>query len=329
MGIKLNDLKMLWYKIIFFTVSTLILVLMISVVTIFLVPFKYEDDYIYAFIDKIKILERIPSPKLIVVGGSDIALGVDCGKIEKILNIPSVNFGLYGGVSIKFILRFIKPYLKENDIVLIMPAYLTFSDNLYEGEGGLASLLVEIYPQGFKYLDFRQFVYLLKYFPKVITEKNYFYLKYLISRLTNQPYGILEGNFVRSGFNQNGDFIWHLNRQPKTFTPSKWNTKNTSFELTDFLNRYADELKTKGVKIYFSFPPVDIEDYNLNKGFINLVELNIRKKLNFDILNKPEDTHFDMLEMYDSPYHLNAKGRERFAVKIINGLKTYAGDGRR
>jgi hypothetical protein len=144
--------------------SMLILLLLgfgISRVTI-----GWQGDYMYALIDKFDRLKTENSPKMVLIGGSNLAFGMDSQTISEYYDMPVVNMGLHAGVGLKFLLEGITPYIKKNDLVVIIPEYGHFYD-LYLGNGAnLVNALFNVYPQGFRLLNLQQWFMILSEIPR-------------------------------------------------------------------------------------------------------------------------------------------------------------------
>ena len=53
-----------------------------------------DDSYLAAILEKDRLIRNTPSPKIILVGGSNLAFGIDSKAIEDSLGLHVVNMGL-------------------------------------------------------------------------------------------------------------------------------------------------------------------------------------------------------------------------------------------
>ena len=90
-----------------------------------------KDKYIAVIVDKIRILENVTSPKIIFVGGSNLAYGLNTARVRQAFAMPVVNMGLQAALGLKFILDQDRPYLNKGDIVVVVPEYRLFYDYYY------------------------------------------------------------------------------------------------------------------------------------------------------------------------------------------------------
>ena len=112
-------------KLLLWTLVALVAVLLPFVgVTLFatvILPPVYGDTFVGALDDMYDRLNSIDEPKIVVVGGSSVAFGLDSEKLEEYTGMPVVNFGLYGALGTKVMLDLSESGINEGDIVIISP----------------------------------------------------------------------------------------------------------------------------------------------------------------------------------------------------------------
>ena len=67
------------------------------------------NNYLASSIDKHYRLDSLGSPRLILVGGSNLAFGVDSKYMEQRLGMPVVNMATHAGLGMDFILSEVEP----------------------------------------------------------------------------------------------------------------------------------------------------------------------------------------------------------------------------
>lgn len=80
-----------------------------------------RDDYLASITSKHRRLDALGSPKLVVIGGSNVAFGIDSRTLQVNIGIPVVNMGLAAGVGLPFMLREVEDRISSRDIVLLAP----------------------------------------------------------------------------------------------------------------------------------------------------------------------------------------------------------------
>ena len=81
----------------------------------------YGNVFVAALGDKYERLLAADSEKIVVVGGSSVAFGLDSKLMEEKTGIPVVNFGLYAALGTKLMLDLSLPHINEGDTVVIAP----------------------------------------------------------------------------------------------------------------------------------------------------------------------------------------------------------------
>src|SRR4051812_14897263 len=93
-----------------------------------------DDNYLAAVLEKDRLIRNTPSPKIILVGGSNLAFGIDSKAIQDSLGLKVVNMGLYAKLGLRYMLAQVKPYIKPGDIVVVVPEYDQFYGDFANGD---------------------------------------------------------------------------------------------------------------------------------------------------------------------------------------------------
>lgn len=89
-------------KILKFGLSVMVLLSAMASFDYFIIGRQYNDNYDAALVDKVDRLKSITEPKIILVGDSNVAFGINSKKIEEELGMPVVNLGLHGALGNAF-----------------------------------------------------------------------------------------------------------------------------------------------------------------------------------------------------------------------------------
>ena len=85
-------------------------------------PAQYDESFLGELSDKCALLEQSPAPRIVLVGGSSLAFGVDSALLEQ--EFPGytvVNFGLYAALGTQLMLELSDGQFREGDIVILSP----------------------------------------------------------------------------------------------------------------------------------------------------------------------------------------------------------------
>ena len=102
------------------TLAILSVVILPAIVAIGLPP-VYSNSFVGVLDEKVERLASIEGKKVVVVGGSSVAFGLDSALMEEYLGMPVVNFGLYAAIGTKAMLDLSLPHIGEGDIVVLAP----------------------------------------------------------------------------------------------------------------------------------------------------------------------------------------------------------------
>ena len=111
-------------KIALITLLSLVLIfspLIITVSIAFISPPVYGESFVGALDEKLLRLDSIDEEKIVVIGGSSVAFGVNSELIERYTGMPVVNFGLYASLGTKLMLDLSRKSINDGDVVIIAP----------------------------------------------------------------------------------------------------------------------------------------------------------------------------------------------------------------
>lgn len=268
-------------------------------------------------------LSKAKGKKIVFVGNSAVAFGIDSALIEEELGYEGesytvCNFGLYGAIGTKTMLDLSLPQIKKGDIVVLMPeeypqamsTYLSTTEN-WRAIGGHPALEAAI-PN-----DDRASY--LAAFSTYVSEKLYW------ARQGEKPDS---GEvYARDSFDDHCDM--RFAEREENIMEGAYD-KNNPIELTeelvsdDFLqmvNDYAAALQKKGASCYYAFAPMNQKGLaNGNRGAAAFYK-RLRENLRFPILHSPTTMIYAPNWFFDSNYHLNEAGMRFNTIQIIDALK--------
>lgn len=285
----------------------------------FLIP-NNPQAYQAAKLDKLDLLRRTESPKIILVGGSNLAFSIDSELLSKEYGMPVVNMGLAKSVSLQYLLEETKPYIGPDDIVILAFEYEMFYD-LYYGSDGLIVELQYV-PAGFNHLKtFGQYKTVAEKFGPIMQAK-------FTGFIRKGTAGLVDEIYRRDGFNEYGDLITHLDAEP-SYEPHELFENQEPFheESIELLNDFYVEVLRVGARAVLSAPPlVDLEYYR-HEERIESLYTRLRNRLTFPVISNPADYVFRLPDMYDTAYHLLRAARRLRTYQLIDDLDRTEGIG--
>ena len=281
-----------------------------------------ETNYLAATCEKHARLERASAPRVILVGGSNLAFGVDSARLEKALGREVVNMGLTAGLGIDFMLNEIEPDLKSGDTVVLSLEYDRFS-------GGYNPLnlrqIVEYRPASFRYMEFRQW-------NRVLVRGGLSILGGIGRRAirihSESSVASNESSaYRRSGFNTWGDLTTHHGTQGAFSSASTTAGEALHADwlpterVLSRLRTFANKCNQDGVVFSYSCPPQPEGISWAQRETVALILEKLDAVPYLQILDSPEDQSYPDSQFFDTGYHLTREGTQRRTEKLIATLQ--------
>ena len=293
---------------------------------------KVDNDYIAAVLEKDRLIRNTPSPKIILVGGSNLAFGIDSHMMEDSLHINVVNMGLYAKLGLRYMLAQVNPYIRKGDIVLVVPEYDQFFGNFANGDNTLNTAL--LYAPDDRIGDFIKSYSIVDVVlrPRAENARRAFLHAAAAAVGREEQFYPPDTNpvYTRKSFNDRGDMIGHLNRKgmnpDSIFVRSLPPLKDFNEKTIDDLNRTVEVANRSGAKTYFMFPSYMQRAYALSDKSIDSLRAKIRQKSKMPFLGTAEDFVYPDSLFFDTRFHLTGAGREIRTVKMIDLIREKLGD---
>ena len=106
--------------------AVVMLIGMLGVFDYIVISKYYNDNHDAALIDKVDRLKNIKEPKIILIGDSNLAFGIQSQRIEDELGMPVVNLGLHCVLGNAFHEQMAKLNIGGGSIVVV--CHTSFSD---------------------------------------------------------------------------------------------------------------------------------------------------------------------------------------------------------
>lgn len=288
-----------------------------------------ENNYLASLIDKNILLENTNSPRIILVGASNVAFGFDSKKIEKEFSMPVINTGIHGNLGLAFILNDVRSNMRKGDIIILAIEYF-----LGEFDYNTLNYAVNLFPKGRNYIDYNLDFYRQKVnytFNELQLYRKKMQNKIFGSKLKLKELKVNAENdmdlfdtaiYARNKFNSNGDMIGHLDKLSLTEIRGRKKLEEEDYDYyINLLNDFYEFAREKGAEVYFTFPCYPLSELEKYRKVIFDYEKNLKENLKIPILNNPYDLGYPDSLFFDTVYHLNAEGRQKRTDYTIDLLK--------
>lgn len=312
----------------------LMLALLVSLIielTIRFSPFKEKDlatDFAAAIIDKQKILREAPSPKVVVIGGSSVAYGIDTELMTDSLGLPVVNMSYQFFLGSDFLFQQILESLRPGDKVIASFEYIVTKHGDKKEQFRAASY----FPKAIDWINFEYKTLKIEILPKYISAwlrlRIDIFRKIILRLYDRKPYNPTiedtESIFFRGALNKNGDLISHLNNSPVAF-PMCNTTKDSAFyPVIENVSHYTKILSQKGIDVFYTFPPYEESSFQSDKPLVDSLIIQFERYSNIVPLDSPYEQRYPTRYFQDMCYHLNAAGRRKRTLQLIQDFKNVA-----
>ncbi len=265
----------------------------------------YSNHYLAALIDKHERLDTLKKNRLVFMGNSNLAFGLDSEYLQETLKRPIANLGLHGALGLDFNILQTLDVIEKGDVVIIcIPHFLPT-----QGTKKLLSTTNKIFPKtkdwtvGLSAYD--EFDFAMDDAIKSIQIAKKQRFRKAAKRAKK------ESVYRRNGFNASGDMVAHT----QVATPneikkweSEWDVEGYDKEI-ERLKEFYIAAEKKDVPVYLTYPCFAEYGYKKTQKELDILE-DYYAELPFPVLGKPEDFVYPDSLFFDTVYHLNKKGRE-------------------
>lgn len=310
MGMTTNkkDLFILIFKLIIFTVGIMFL--------FFWIMPEYEHNYTASLIDKMSRLESIKEPKIVLIGNSNVAYGINSQKIEERFGMPVVNMGFNHCIGNAFHEEMAKVNVTPGDIYII--CHIDYSDTDEIDDPVVAWATIEDHLELWQLIRAKDIYPMLKAYPT--------YLKGAIRNWSN-----LAGNvkfydtpYSREAFNVYGDVEYHREYEldEESISETVPQVNQTCTDRINALNKYLEE---RGADLVIAGYPI-IVDGEASAQFreqISQFGQELEGQCECEVISDFEDYFYDQKYFYDIIYHLTSEGADLRTEQLIRDLEGY------
>ena len=283
---------------------------------------RNPTSFLLGFSIKDKILKSTHDPKVVLVGDSNLAFGVDSHALSRALKMNVVNAGFHAGLGANYLLNMGDDRAQGRGNIIIIsfayPLYLSGSD--YGGDATLCELIFEV-PAAAKYLGAENIPALLSGLGRVCGNR-------LLRTVNGLPFEV-NPIYNSKAFDAYGDVVSHLslkactNLPPRMPPPSALVRRHVRLSpvVESRLTRFFEHVEGKGGHVYIVPSPCRKMEYDADAPTIQEAYGLLKIKFPGKVLSFPEAFVFDNDCFFDTPYHLNNKGRDMRTGRLIDIIR--------
>lgn len=288
----------------------------------------YDETYYGELAMMAERLQTAQGRKIVVIGNSAVAFGVDTAQMEDALRADGYDytvcgFGLYGSLGTRLMLDLAEESIGAGDIVLFMPElnkqalslYFSAKEAWYALHGHEA-LFLRLSPE----LQGK----LLGGYAAFVAES------VQLKRSDELPSA--SGVYARASFDERCDLKNNL-REINTLdglvdenNPILLDAMQYDAAFVDFANDWASRILQKGAGMYYCFSPMN--EAAVQGDATSLYDA-VENLFTFPVLGDVQDSLMEAGWFFDSNFHLNSAGMTVFTYRLTDQVKTWLGDTKR
>lgn len=279
-----------------------------------------KTHYFFGSLLQTKLLEDTSGSRVVLVGGSNVAFGIDAQLMQEALGLPVINDGLHVGLGV-VPLRQVQEYIHSGDIIIISLEYSVFSSkSVMDGNPAFLADWIEYSPRRIKYLSNpvteTPLLYGVMLQRKVNRELSY----YLLGGSLDEMRGIFNG----ARFDANGDFIGHLKEDSlaqKKIPLTPYPVSPVQDDIFVFLESFSKIAREKGAEVFFEAPSSRQSNCSATgEAAMANFFTTFKERSSITILTPLEEVCMADEYFFDTIYHLNSRGREIKTERLIKNL---------
>jgi hypothetical protein len=272
---------------------------------------------------KVKLLKLTPSPRLIIMAGSNGRFSHSCMVLEELLYMRCVNASLVAGVGLDYILAKYNPYFEKGDII-----YMPFEYEQYQVKDSVAlsgpenALLWRNDWQTLRELGIKRILH-----ATLFPDEKYFITGVLEMLLERKG---MKRRFDEASLNELGDQVGHTEELGRAYQGM---LKDLNVILPDItaashpensailLGQFLRDAKSRGITVIGGLPTT-FEGADISTE--SLTQLSSFYKANgqrFVVLENY--SQYSPSCFFDAPYHLNSKCQVEHSRLIAEVLLPY------
>jgi hypothetical protein len=269
-----------------------------------------RTHYLAAALDKAARLERVPPPRVLLVGGSSWAFGVNSAALERSLERPVVNLGLNGGLGLRYLLAQAAEAVRPGDLVLLSLEYPLFEAREFSDPSTIL-LALRIDPSAVRFVTPSTVPALL--------DQGLFPLTVRLRALHAFATGTVD-TFIyeRSLFDERGDAIAHRSigsmhgGNQHIGVPAAEGAEQACRHLA----RFAAQVRARGATVLLTPPAIPRDDYEPQRERIAALWLRVERETGIPVIGARKTYPRELF--LDTPYHLTFEGRRERTRAIID-----------
>lgn len=265
-------------------------------------------DYFGAMAAKHRRLAALGSPKAVLIGGSNVALGLDSRLLEEALCKPVVNLSMHASLGFNFMVEEVAERLGPGDVVIAAP-----EQGLYARRDVIDDVLYQAadrYPAALRSMPWH-------HRPKVVAGVLAMRLRSSYRAWLGLAWPVNEPMYRADGFDARGDLVGHLAAPPATapeIKPLRLSERLPSRAFLRAAGRLEAAARRAGATVIYTWPVIAEGARN---AALDSAIAELMRRRGHPLLGEPTAFQLPDTAFLDTQYHPKAWGRGERTRRLI------------
>ena len=271
-------------------------------------PSYYGESYYAQLPELYHRLYETEGQKLVIIGGSNVAFGVDTALLNDLLTAHGFDltvcpFGLYAAVGTSAMLDLAEDALSEGDIVVLAIEPTSDTMSTYFGATAFWKCCEETPEMLLRLSKDKQNAMAGNYIP---------YLQERFSIRISGSVPVSDGVYAKASFDETGNMVYQRAGNVMalgfdTSEPVDLNRVTIAADFAQQVNDFCASARSKGAQVYLSFSPVNRSALSEDSDLQSWFDL-CNQTFDCPVISDPVDYVLDSGWFYDNNFHLNSSG---------------------
>lgn len=309
-------MKKFIYKSLLFVSLMLVLIGGISASVLFALPPQFNSTYQHALSLQYDSLEKLHSPKVVVMGDSSVPFSLNAPLMKKLLGMPVQTLGIHSGTGMEYILSLSKCNIHKGDIMVV--------ELEPSGEDTFSpSVILTACENNFsmyRYFSVNDWKKVISYYPSYLIKK----VKYSMN-IRDAQIPAYDGH----SFSRDGNYNYYRKNctLPRRLTgpdeKTEFSKKGYTAELISYLNSYNRYCRERGATFLVSFPPFLNESLVSSGKDIKDLQNYLSRRLEAPVITKVTDRELSRMYIYNNVAHCNSAGADIVTTRLAREIQSY------
>lgn len=283
---------------------------------------QYSNEYTGSLMDKTDRLKSIDTPKIVLIGNSNLSFGIRSALIGETMDMEVVNMGLHGGLGNAFHEEMARVNVGPGDIVVV--CHTNYYDDGSVVDEALAWITVENHFSLWRLVPKDQWYQMALALPTYVKKCTALFLH-------GEGNRIPAGCYARTAFNEYGDNVYcAANPDTYDFPEDYYPVAPAVNDIcTARLNRLNQYIRDRGASLVIAGYPIacdektDAETLAGYQADFETFQTELASRVDCPVISDFRDYFYPYSYFYNGDMHLTEEGAVLRTEQLIRDLQKY------